>query len=143
MGRQAGDNDGGADAGAASRSGEATHILLVDREQDTRDLLGMILRVSGYRVSTAATAAAARDRLDEELPDIVLLDLPVVPDPAEVEVARSLSAEPASAVKVVLHTSLAEDAASERFARYDAFLRKPAPVEQIVETVDAALHGGD
>ncbi|NUZ05043.1 response regulator [Piscinibacter koreensis] len=123
---------------------DAVHILLVDRETDTLELLGMSLRVSGFRVSTASSAEAARAQIHADVPDVVLLDLPIEPEPAELEVARQLRAEPETAgVKVVLHTSLPEAAVSQRFGAYDAFVRKPAPVEQIVETVDAALHGGD
>lgn len=119
----------------------AVHILLVDREQDTLDVLGSILRVRGYRVSTASGPRAASAQLDQELPDVVLLDLSVAPDPAELDIARSLHQQAEKGtVKVVLHTSLPEAAASKRFSGYDAFLRKPAPIEQIVETVDAALH---
>jgi two-component system, OmpR family, response regulator len=143
----AGDPSNGSDNGDGEPSSarkDAIHILLVDREEDTLDLLGSVLRVSGYRVSTAPGAAAARAQIDRELPDVVLLDLPVTPDPAELEIARSLHAGSGKGgVKVVLHTSLPEAAASRRFSGYDGFLRKPAALDQIVETVDAALHRGN
>lgn len=50
-------------------------ILIVDDEQDIRDLVSGVLEDDGYGTRTAATATEALSALDERLPSLVLLDV--------------------------------------------------------------------
>jgi CheY-like chemotaxis protein len=50
-------------------------ILLVDDNDDARDLMGMVLDMHGHRVAVAANGAEALVRAQEFMPDIVFLDL--------------------------------------------------------------------
>ena len=50
-------------------------ILLVDDNDDARDLMGMVLEMHGHRVAMAADGAAGLVRAQEFMPDIVFLDL--------------------------------------------------------------------
>lgn len=51
------------------------HILVVDDDEHIRDLLTSYLATEGYRVTTAPTAAVARQLLESETYDLVVLDL--------------------------------------------------------------------
>jgi two-component system, NtrC family, nitrogen regulation response regulator NtrX len=53
----------------------ALDILIVDDEQDIRDLVSGVLDDDGYQTRTAATADAALEELDERLPSLMLLDV--------------------------------------------------------------------
>ena len=59
----------------ASSAALARHLLVVDDDADLLRLLSMRLKASGYRVTTAASAAAARVRLGVERFDLVLSDV--------------------------------------------------------------------
>ena len=52
----------------------ATHVLVVEDESPVRELLGSTLRASGFQVSFAPDGLSARNWLDENLPDIALID---------------------------------------------------------------------
>ena len=54
---------------------ETPHILVVDDHREIRELLARYLAKSGFRVSAAENAAAARRRLQAEAIDLVVLDI--------------------------------------------------------------------
>jgi DNA-binding NtrC family response regulator len=60
-------------AGSSRRAGKGT-ILIVDDEEGMRDLLKAILE-NDYQITEADSGAALRQALDQEQPDLVLLDL--------------------------------------------------------------------
>ncbi len=53
----------------------ALDILIVDDEDDIRELVAGVLSDDGYETRTAATAEAALEAFDERLPSLVLLDV--------------------------------------------------------------------
>ncbi len=53
----------------------ALDILIVDDEQDIRDLVAGVLSDDGYGTRTAATSDAALAELDDRLPSLILLDV--------------------------------------------------------------------
>lgn len=50
-------------------------VLVVDDEPDIRRLVGDALRLEGYQVRTAGDGQEALQRVAEERPDLILLDL--------------------------------------------------------------------
>lgn len=50
-------------------------VLVVDDEPDIRRLVGEALRLEGYQVRTAGDGREALQRVAEERPDLILLDL--------------------------------------------------------------------
>ena len=50
-------------------------VLVVDDELVVRDTVGRMLADGGYRVRTARNGAQALDLMEQDLPDLVLLDL--------------------------------------------------------------------
>ena len=53
------------------------HILSVDDEAAIRELLQEILSMKGYRVSTAATAREAKRIIEDDPPQLVILDFQI------------------------------------------------------------------
>jgi CheY-like chemotaxis protein len=103
-------------------------ILLVDDNDDARDLMGMVLDMHGHRVAVAANGAEALVRAQEFMPDIVFLDLGMpVMDGYETAVAlRRLAG--LEAVWIVALSGWNDQAtlARTRQAGIDYHLTKPA-----------------
>ncbi|MEM6617050.1 MAG: response regulator transcription factor [Pseudomonadota bacterium] len=68
---------------------DAPHILIVDDDRRIRSLLSKFLSDHGFRVSTAETAAAARDHRKALVFDLIVLDV-MMPGENGVEFAKSL-----------------------------------------------------
>ena len=51
------------------------HVLVVDDNEDTRDVLQAVLELDGATVSTARSSDAALTALDAERPDVMLIDI--------------------------------------------------------------------
>lgn len=62
-------------AGLSAEAGGPLHVLVLDDDADTLEMIAFLLRHSGYRVTAVASAAAARDSLGQDRPDIVVLDV--------------------------------------------------------------------
>lgn len=50
-------------------------ILIVDDEQDIRDYLETLLQAEGYETVTAADGVEGLEKLKQEVPDLITLDL--------------------------------------------------------------------
>ncbi len=51
------------------------HVLLVDDEADIRELCRINLELRGWTVSDVDAASGVRDAIDQQRPDVVVLDL--------------------------------------------------------------------
>ena len=67
----------------------AQHILVVDDDAGILVLMAETLRAEGYQVSTASSARIAREQLDRQTPDLMILDLKL-PDGAGPALVASL-----------------------------------------------------
>jgi signal transduction histidine kinase len=116
-------------------------VLLVEDNDDGREMMAMMLGCYGYPVQHAAdgfqglaTAAAAR-------PDIALIDIGL-PGIDGYEVARRMRANPDTHhVKLIALTGygLADDQRRVMDAGFDMHLVKPVDVEQLLRAIDACL----
>lgn len=57
----------------------AKRILVVEDEQDHRELLYLIFSVHGYDVATAANASEGMQLIEQQKPDVIVLDV-MLPD---------------------------------------------------------------
>jgi DNA-binding NtrC family response regulator len=53
------------------------HILSIDDEADIRELLQEVLTLKGYRVSTAAEPEQARKIVQQDPPDLIIMDFQI------------------------------------------------------------------
>lgn len=80
-------------------------ILVVDDEPHVRILLKSRLEANGFNVATAYGGLQALEKVKEEKPDLILLDI-VMPDLNGYEVAKQLKADPATAkIPIIIFTA--------------------------------------
>lgn len=108
---------------------DAAHLLVVDDDAGLRDLLQRFLTREGFRVTVAAAAAEARERMQAFRFDLLVVDV-MMPAEDGLSFVRALRRE--DAVPVLLLTAMAE--AEQRIAGFrsgaDDYLVKPFdPIE--------------
>ena len=118
-----------------------TKVLVVDDEQDIRDLLVDTLSDAGYEVIEAKNGGSAIDKAFLELPDVILLDvwMPVMDG---FEVLKKLRENPATeAIPVILLTALPQSHGSkpswELGVRH--YIEKPFDSDHVQLAVKVAL----
>lgn len=116
-----------------------THVLVVDDDARLRALLSRYLVEQGFRVSTAAAAAEARDKMMSVQPDLLVLDV-MMPGESGLDLTAALRAE-RSAVPILLLT--ARGAPEDRIAGFesgaDDYLPKPFEPRELVLRLRAML----
>lgn len=124
---------------------ENKKVLLVEDEQMLREIISMKLTKEGFTVVVALDGEAALKKVEEEMPDIVLLDiiLPSIDGFEVLEKIRSNSNEKVAKVPVIMLTNLGqdEDIAKARKLGIDDYLVKAYfNPDEISSKVKAVLH---
>jgi len=113
------------------------HVLVVDDHAELLHLVATSLTRDGHRVATASTAAVARQQLDAEAFDVIVLDVGL-PDGSGIDLCRRLR-ETESPTRVLILTARA--AVQQRVEGLDAgaddFLAKPFAVAELRARVRA------
>jgi len=127
---------------SAALPDDAPHLLVVDDDSRIRTLLTRYLAQAGYRVSAAADAAEARQRMAALAFDLIVLDV-MMPGESGVDFARSLrAAQGASAATPILMLT-ARTGADDRIlgleAGVDDYLPKPFEPRELALRIAAIL----
>ncbi len=118
-------------------------IVLVEDEDDTRDLVEHVLVAAGARVRSAASVREARELVQAALPAVLLSDI-AMPDEDGYALVRWLRADARErgldvrAVAVSAHAS-EHDRARALAAGFDDHLAKPVDPREIVQTIRDVL----
>lgn len=117
----------------------AVNVLLVEDDDDSRELMAEVLAVAGYAVHAVATGPEALRTLAERSVDVVVTDLGM-PGMGGLEMARAARAI-APTVPVVLVTGWAErqDVERARGRDVDAVLMKPVDPDRLTAAVAEAV----
>lgn len=114
-------------------------VLVVDDSVDAAECLALVLEMEGFRTLVAHDGRSALDRVEQERPDAVLLDLGL-PDLDGVEVGRRIRTRADGARPLLVALSGhggQDDIAATRAAGFDAHLVKPVDPARIVELLTA------
>ena len=116
--------------------------LIVEDEPEANKLLGMLLRLRGYRTESAFTGKEALQLVEKRTPDIIFLDL-MLPDLNGYEVCKILkSSKGTSLIPLVIVT--ARVAAENRIESFclgaDDYIAKPYTPDQIFQALEQAIH---
>ena len=118
-------------------------VLLVEDQEDNRDMLSRRLVKRGYEVAIAVDGAEGVEKARSEAPDLILMDmsLPVMDG---WEATRILKAEDGTrSIPVVALTAHAMSTDREKAfdAGCDAYETKPIELPRLLETMEKLLQG--
>ncbi len=120
----------------------ACKILVVDDSPTERFFLAELLARKGYTVITAENGAQAIEKVRQERPDVVLMDV-VMPGPNGFQVTRALARDPDTQdIPVILCTSKAAESDRIWGLRQGArgYLVKPVRPEELLARVADLAH---
>jgi DNA-binding response OmpR family regulator len=114
-------------------------VVVLDDESGLTDVVAAALTKAGFCVHTGSDGAEGLRLISKIVPDIVLLDcmMPVLNGPG---VFRAMRADGRLArIPVLVMSSLPESEAVADIGGYEAFLRKPFPLDALLAAVDRAM----
>jgi two-component system phosphate regulon response regulator PhoB len=117
------------------------NILVVEDEDAIREMLMMVLEQAGFMPLEAADAEEAQKVLDDNLPDLILLDW-MLPGISGVEWARRLKKEPIYRdIPIILLTARSEEEDKVRGLEIgaDDYVSKPFSPKELVARIRAVL----
>ena len=116
-------------------------IVIIDDDIDTLRLVGLMLQKQGYQIVAANNGEQGLEKVVEENPDLVLLDV-MMPDMDGYEVARRLRDNPETAnIPILMFTakSQLDDKVTGFEAGVDDYLTKPTHPTELKAHVKALL----
>ncbi|MGI9053392.1 MAG: response regulator transcription factor [Ilumatobacteraceae bacterium] len=115
------------------------HLLIVDDEENLRSMLAAALRHHGFEVSAASTGREALAAVDEQSPDLVVLDV-MLPDLDGFEVCRRMrTGGDHTPVLFLTARDATEDKVRGLTMGGDDYLQKPFSLEELVARTTAVL----
>jgi len=117
----------------------ARTILIVDDEESILRSLEGILSDEGFEVINAMSGAEAMEKIQEELPDLVLLDI-WMPGKDGIETLADIKASYPSLQVVMMsgHGTIETAVKATKVGAYD-FIEKPLSLEKLLLSVNNAL----
>jgi CheY-like chemotaxis protein len=119
-------------------------ILVVDDDQDTRDLLDWVLKRAGADVVAVGSAKEAFEALEKERPHILVSDI-AMPEEDGLSLMRRVRALPREhggripAIALTAH-SMVQDRLQSLRAGFQSHVPKPVVPEELVEVVTSVVH---
>jgi two-component system, OmpR family, response regulator ResD len=119
-------------------------VLVIDDERTIGEVVCRYLDRAGYETSVALDGASALQKVDEQAPDLVVLDL-MLPGIAGLEVMRRIRARDRSRTAIILLTAKGEETDRITGLRLgaDDYVVKPFSPAELVARVDAVLRRVD
>jgi CheY-like chemotaxis protein len=116
-------------------------ILIVDDDQDIRQLLGHRLKGHGYETVFAGDAISAVNQARKEEPDLILLDLSLPAGDGYLVMERLRAMPALEGIPVIVVSARDPISEQERLvqAGADAFFRKPIDHESLLTAIARAL----
>ncbi len=119
-----------------------THILMIEDDARLAGMVGEYLRQSGYGFEHAADALTGLQRVQQRLPDLIILDL-MLPDLDGLEVCRRLRALPGDGDQVPVVMLTAKGDPMDRIVGLemgaDDYLPKPFEPRELLARIRAVL----
>jgi PAS domain S-box-containing protein len=126
---------------------DGLHVLLVEDDDDSRKLIGTMLKRYGARVTSTKTAKEALSVFDGELPDLLISDIGM-PDEDGYELIRKLRSAPpdrGGLIPAIALTGYASRKDRERAlaAGYQQHMAKPVEQADMIAAIAALVGRGD
>jgi len=118
---------------------ETKHILCIEDEPEMIDLIRLILGRRGFEVVGAGGGKEGLEKVRQDLPDLVLLDL-MMPDMDGWEVYQQMKAdEKTKNIPVIVVTAKAQSidkVLGLHIAKVDDYIAKPFSPQELLNSVD-------
>lgn len=116
-------------------------LLIVDDESDIREFAKSFFKKRGIDVFTAACGKDALESVDNNAPELILLDI-TMPDMSGVEVLKTLR-ERGNDVKVIMVTGIENEETVNEANSWGirGYIHKPLILEELEKIVLAELNG--
>ena len=116
-------------------------ILIVDDDARLREFVRVNLEMDGYSVREASNASEGLAALEEEPPDLILLDV-MMPEVDGWEMLRRVrEAHGVDSIPVIMFSGKADEGTAERATERgaQAFIRKPFDPQQLIQSTKQLL----
>ena len=111
-------------------------ILVCDDDQGILEMLELILEDEGYQVVIEPKSVNALKRIEQETPDLILLDIwmPVISGD---QILRSLKSDTEKAkIPVLMYSASTDGKVIAKAAGADGYLEKPFDIEILLANID-------
>jgi CheY-like chemotaxis protein len=118
-------------------------ILVVEDDPESLQMMGALLALWGHEPRLVPAGPAALDALDQEIPDVVLLDLGL-PGMDGFEVARRIRSRPDGKEVLIAAVTAFRGDEHQRLAReagFDKYLMKPVDIDTLRQVLAQAPYG--
>ncbi len=127
------------DPSARNRSLRQLRVLVVDDDEDARDLMGLVLGGAGAKVTLAASASAALDALAEAEFEILVSDIGM-PDQDGYDLIRRLRGDASAKLRQIPAVAVTafgapEDRRKALIAGFQEHLPKPIDLMELVQVI--------
>ena len=127
---------------AMSGSKPRKRVLVVDDDDDLRELVSLIVTRAGFEAETAWDGKQAVEMIEARPPDLVILDL-MLPRYGGFEILRRLQQGPLSTLPIVVVTGRYNDPATAALVRAEsnvvALLPKPVDTQGLTDLLQTRL----
>ena len=116
-------------------------VLIVEDEEDAAELFAEMMRISGFRVLKISKSKPAISMMNEDKPDLVLLDI-MMPDVSGLDILREMRQDAKlSDIPVILVTakSMPADIKKGMQAGASTYLTKPVGFQELKDAVERTL----
>ena len=113
-------------------------VLIIEDDAAVASMLSDVLESSGYQVRHAPSGAAARALIEQERPDLIILDL-VLPDEDGLVLCSTLKASAGTPILICSGTQRRRDAYLGLKLGADDFIAKPFDVYDLAARVEVLL----
>jgi len=126
-------------------------ILMVDDDSDLINAVKVVLEANGHRLHSASNGEQGLQRIRETKPDLIILDVMMdrytegfrfsqtVRDPDEHSPYAAFRSVPILVLTSIHRTTTHRFAPHDQSLPVDAFLEKPVPTSQLLQTIDSLL----
>lgn len=123
---------------------DGRHVLVVDDDAATRELLMGLIERTGASVSTADSAAHAIESLHQKSPDVIIADIGMPGEDGYALMRRIRQLPPPTGIVPAIALSAytrAEDRDAASAAGFTSFIAKPATPQQLLRALDTFVNG--
>ncbi|MEM2983414.1 MAG: response regulator [Candidatus Bathyarchaeia archaeon] len=114
--------------------GEGADILITDDDRDLVNSIKIILESKNYNVRTAYNGKEGYRRIEEKVPDLILLDVMMATDTEGFDLAFKLRNNPLySNIPIILVTGFPQKMAAQGPERFQHILGESWPVSHLLE----------